>query len=137
MNHTPRDGHHEGRLRKDAALSLHEKHRQQFILAGQRLLLRLLLNSGTPVSIDAVRERLPLPAGVAPRACGAIPKALMAAKILESAGFVHSTRPEAHARPVTAWRLHDRAAAERWLMEHPLPEELRPPHDGQQLLLGI
>jgi len=34
-------------------------------------------------------------------------------------GGEKTSRPIAHARPVTIWRLRDRAGAERWLADHP------------------
>jgi hypothetical protein len=49
--------------------------------------------------------------------------------------YAVSTRPEAHARPVAVWALADRAAAVRWLAEHPLPT-LPPPPADQPSLFG-
>lgn len=136
-NPTPSEGRREGRKLKDEALSLHERYSKRFVLTGRRLMLRLLMHEAASLTVDAVRARLPLPTGIDPKTYAAIPAGLAALKLIESTGFMESTRPEAHCRPVRIWRLKDRSAAELWLRNNPLPEDQRPPHDGPQLLLEI
>lgn len=137
MNPTPGDGRREGRKLKDEALSLHERLHRNFLLRGRRLLISSLLRALQTATIDDVRKDLPLPSGLNPKCYAAVTSGLAAAKVITCVGFVASTRPEAHARPVRVWRLTDRTAAERWLADNPLPEDQRPPHDGPQLLLEI
>lgn len=52
-------------------------------------------------------------------------------RILQRAGFRTSSRPIAHVRPLSVWRLADAAGAVAWLAAHPhlLPEPAEaPPH---------
>ena len=88
----------------------------------QRALLSELLTRDR-ATVDDVRRVVPCPEGVDPKAFGTMPGELAHARIIEADGFVKTTRPQGHARPVTRWRLKDRAAALTWLAEHPdLPE---------------
>ena len=68
-----------------------------------------------------MRQEVELPPGLDAKLFGAVPGTLALAGIIERAGFAKTTRPVAHARPVTDWQLTDRAAAVAWLAEHPPP----------------
>jgi len=123
-----------GQERKRGALHLLKETRAPVIRRGQRFLLQRLLNRGV-ASIDDVRAVIDIPSGVNPKCLGAVPGALAKAGIIERAGYHNSDRPEAHARPVSVWRLVDREAAEQWLRDH--PELERPPQEkGQRFLVG-
>ena len=114
----------EGERRKDAALALLECNREAVILEGRRALLQVLLVRGT-ATIDDVRGIVRTPPGVNPKAFGAVPSALAKAGIIAHDGYETSSRPEAHARPASRWKLIDEAAANAWLAAHQLPE-----HEG-------
>jgi hypothetical protein len=77
---------------------------------------------------DDVRDALDLPEGIDPVCLGAVPIALARAGIVRRVGYVPTCRPDAHARPVSLWALADRAAAVRWLADHPD----RPDDDADQ-----
>ena len=49
----------------------------------------------------------------------AVPGALARAGIIERIGFTDSRRADAHARPVSVWRLADCKAARAWLATYP------------------
>ena len=104
--------------RRDHALAVLEDRRERYLLAARRILLAVLLERGA-ASIDDVRDALPLPPGIDPRCVGPMHVPLVQAGIISEAAYVRSTRPVAHARRVITWRLLDRGAAERWLVEHP------------------
>jgi hypothetical protein len=116
----------EGRVRRDRAHDLLEEYRQWLITAARRALLVRLLAYPT-ATIDDVRDVVTIPPGVDPVCMGAAPGALSRAGIIERAGYAETGRAVAHARPVSVWRLADRAAAERWLAEHPAEPMPRPP----------
>jgi hypothetical protein len=103
------------------------------IRSAQRALLRLLLNQGTATA-DDVRAVVDLPPGINPKAFGAAPSLLAKRGIIAADGFTRSCRPEAHARPVTVWRLVDPLAAEQWLRTHP---ELPSPDDTAPTVQGL
>jgi len=112
-----RDGEH----RKDVAFVLLEVRRECYVREARRALLDALLANGIATA-DDVRARVELPKGINPKTFGAVPSVLARAGIIRRDGFTRSTRPEAHARPVSVWRLADPAAAQRWLASHrPLP----------------
>ena len=118
-DNAPREaGKNEGRRRKDFALSVLESRREWFVIEGRRILLTELLAKGT-ASADDVRERLALPPDIGPACLGAVPRPLALAGVIRKSGFVTTSRPEAHARPVTRWELVDAAAARQWLANHP------------------
>ena len=64
-----------------------------------------------------MRDAVELPPDFDPRCLGSVPGRLAYDRIIEPAGFSRSTRPETHCRWVRVWRLADRGAAERWLVE--------------------
>lgn len=84
---------------------------------------------------DDVRDRVPLPASIGPRAFGPGPAELARAGIIERAAYRPSARAAAHARPVSVWRLtepHGERLAVRWLRLHPDPY----PNNATPLLVG-
>lgn len=119
-NRPRRLGRREGHRLKDAAHAIHEARRDRFVMQGRRELLAVLLERGT-ASADDVRERLTLPADIGPVCLGAVPKPFALARIIRRIGFVTTSRPEAHARPVSQWELVDPDAARQWLVDHPAP----------------
>lgn len=121
-----------GRQRADRELTIHEIEHQQFMLRMQRTLTEIVL-TGDTVTVDDLRKHVTIPASVPGVALGAIPKALVSAGAIRRAGFVESSRPEAHARPVSVWALNDAAAARRWLAEHPAPVPVIPPTVQREL----
>ncbi len=107
----------EGEGRKQNAIATLERCREAYVTQGRRALLLALLERGEATA-DDVRAKVELPAGVSPKAFGAVPGQLARAGIIERAGFAKTTRPEAHARPVSLWRLRDANAARAWLSAH-------------------
>ena len=107
----------EGLRRKDVAIiRLAARHSGLIRQARRALLIELLAHNRA--TIDDVRRVVPCPDGVSPKAFGAMPKELARDRIIEHDGFAKSTRPQSHARPVSVWRLIDRAGAEAWLATH-------------------
>lgn len=117
-------GRAEGEHRKDAALDLLASHRERYVIEGRRALLRAAMTNGT-ASADDVRDCVELPPGIDPKCFGSVPGSLAKAGIIERVGFATTCRPTAHARPVSVWRICDRAKAEQWLAEHPEPVDDR------------
>lgn len=108
----------EGEARRDAALNLLRTHRADFIRACTAASLRVALGRGE-VCADDVRAVVPIPPGISPKLVGVVFRNLADAGILRRAGFQNSTRPAAHARPLSLWRLADDAAALARLAAHP------------------
>ncbi len=100
----------EGERRKREALSLLQSRRAVFVRRGRRALLFRLVAVGEATA-DVVRVSVTLPPDLNPKLFGAVPGPLAEAKIIRPAGFVRTSRPQGHARPVTVWALADRAAA--------------------------
>lgn len=118
-----------GEALRDAALSLLRAHRAALVRRIQRAFLRQLIDCG-PDTSDAVRPLVPIPAGIDPRVVGAAVRTLAADYVLiVSTGRQRSRRPLAHARNLDVWAVRDRAAAERWLIEHPELTEPDPAAD--------
>lgn len=111
-------GRKEGERRKQDALLTLEAIREFIVEQGRRALLDRLQLGGTATA-DDVRDAVEVPTGVNPKCLGAVPGALARAGIIRAVGFAKSSRPEAHARPVTNWELADRGKAEAWLAAHP------------------
>lgn len=107
----------EGRRRATRMLDRLAARRRVVVLLGRRALLERLLASGT-ASADDVREAIEVPVDVDPICLGAVPGPLASVGIVASDGFAMTSRPSAHARPVTVWRLVDRAKVVQWLQEH-------------------
>lgn len=108
----------EGQTRKLDARALLEARREVYVLRGRRALLGALLDRGEATA-DDVRAAVDLPEEINPVCLGAVPGPLAQAGIIERVGFAESRRPDAHARPVSVWRLADRDAALAWLAVHP------------------
>lgn len=108
----------DGKARKLDAHALLEARREVYVLRGRRALLAALL-AGGDATADDVRDAVELPDEINPVCLGVVPGPLARAGIIERVGFAESRRPDAHARPVSVWRLADRAAALGWLAAHP------------------
>jgi hypothetical protein len=108
----------EGERLKREALALLEVRRETYIVRGRRALLARLLDVGTATA-DDVRAAVPIPTGINPKCFGAVPGQLARAGIIGRVGFAETTRREGHARPLSVWRLIDRAGALQWLADHP------------------
>ena len=108
----------EGEYRKLDAHALLQAWREVYVLRGRRALLTAICYRGY-ASADDVRHAVPLPDGINPKLFGVVPGALVRAGIIEADGFVKSRRLQSHTRPISAWRLVDRAAALAWLATHP------------------
>jgi hypothetical protein len=107
----------EGERLKAEKLAMLEARREIFIRRGRRALLATMLaGDGRATADDA---RVELPADIDPRCFGSVPGRLAYDKIIRAAGFVRSTRAQRHASYIQVWALADRAAAERWLADHP------------------
>lgn len=120
----------EGKRRKDVAFVLLEARRECYVREARRALLDALLANGIATA-DDVRAWVELPKGINPKAFGAVPSVLARAGIIRRDGFVSSTRPQAHARPVSVWKLADPATAKRWLASH---QPLSPMTTANELL---
>jgi len=112
----------EGERRKDNELARLAELRALHVLRGRRALLAALLTRGTATA-DDVRGAVELPAVVNPVCLGAVATPLAKAGIITLAGFRRTSRPLAHARPVSVWTLRDRAAAEQWLVDNPYQQD--------------
>lgn len=126
----------ESERRRDAAHATLEARRHAIVRRGRRALLTVLLDRGT-ASVDDVRGSVDLPSDIDPVCFGAVPRSLARAGIIHRAGFVATSRPDAHARPVSIWRLVDRDAALQWLTEHPEIPEPPPSQEKAQRLLPL
>jgi len=100
----------EGEVRRDAALNLLRARRADLIRACTAAALRIALDRGE-VCADDVRAGVPIPPDISPKLVGCVFRDLADAGILRRAGFRPSTRPTAHARPLSVWRLADATAA--------------------------
>lgn len=117
-----RSGRLEGERRKIRAHDLFTATRAELLLSGRRALLCLLLNHDTATA-DDVRALVEIPAGINPTCLGAVPGMLARAGIIRRVGYVASTRPEAHTRPVGVWTLADTLGAIQWLRDNTEPAE--------------
>ena len=104
----------EGESRRDAALNLLRVRRADLIRECTAAALRVALERGE-VCADDVRALVPIPADISPKLVGCVFRDLADAGILRRAGFRASTRPIAHARPLSIWHLADAAGAAAWL----------------------
>jgi len=108
----------EGEGRRDKALSILRARRANLIRECTAAALRIALDRGE-VCADDVRALVAIPPDISPKLVGVVFRDLADACILRRAGFRNSTRPAAHARPLSIWRLADAAAALAWLASHP------------------
>ena len=120
---------HNGEGRRDEALATLAEKRELYVLRGRRALLAALLAHGTATA-DDVRAAVELPPGIDPKCFGAVATPLAKAGIIEREGFAQTSRPTAHARPVSIWKLADHGKAERWLLDN--PDRGDDDHDGEQ-----
>jgi hypothetical protein len=107
----------EGERRKQDAFATLTANREAVIRRAQRALLTVLLETGSATA-DDVRKLVELPLGIGPKCFGAVPLPLARAGIIFRDGYTPTSRPTAHARPLSIWRLADREAALRWLADH-------------------
>ena len=117
--HSPDAGRAEGDRLKAAALALLEARREVYIRRGRRALLAAMLTGDGTATADDVRAAVDLPADMDPRCLGTVPGRLGYDKIIRPDGRTKTTRAAAHARWLERWALIDRAAAVRWLADHP------------------
>ncbi len=110
------NGGADGEARRDAALDLLLVHRGPLIRQIQAAAVRTAIEQWE-VCADDVRALVPIPDGVNPKVVGAVFASLGRSQILQCIGFKKSTRPEAHARPIGKWRLANRSAAIKFLVE--------------------
>jgi hypothetical protein len=123
------------RLKADS-LALLEARREVYVLRGRRALLRAMLDGDGTATADDVRAAVDLPADMDPRCLGTVPGRLAYDKIIRPDGRAKTTRAAAHARWLERWALIDRAAALRWLADHPdLPDPSADQDDGHQRVL--
>ena len=125
-------GRRESERRRDAAHAVLDARRESIIRQARRVLLTVLLERGA-ATMDDVRVVVIVPPGVDPVCLGSVPGAMARAGIIRADGAVRTSRPMAHARPLTVWRLVDRDAAEGWLRDHPelpLDDDHRPAHQS-------
>ena len=108
----------EGEARRDKALSLLRVHRAALVRDLARAAVRLALERGH-ITADDVRACVAIPAGISPKAVGVVFRDLADSRILRRVGFRPSTRPAAHARPLSVWQLADADAGAAWLAAHP------------------
>jgi hypothetical protein len=111
------DRNGESEARRDSALSLLRIRRADVIRACTAAALRVACQRGE-VCADDVRALVPIPADVSPKFVGVVFRDLADAGILRRAGFRNSTRPAAHARPLSVWQLANVRAAVSWLAAH-------------------
>lgn len=108
------DSCRDGETLRDAALDLLRTHRTELVRTCTVAALRIALDRGT-VCADDVRGIVPIPDGISPKLVGAVFRDLADAGILFRDGYRPSTRPVAHARPISIWDLVDATEATRRL----------------------
>jgi hypothetical protein len=111
------NGAAEAEARRDKALSLLRVRRADLIRDCTAAALRVALDRAE-VCADDVRAVVPIPGDISPKLVGVVFRDLADAGILRRVGFRPSTRPAAHARPLSVWQLADAAAALAWLAAH-------------------
>ena len=105
----------DGEARKLQAHGFLRARRREVTQRAARLYVAIAMRTGI-VTGDDVREELgDLPPGINAVCLGSVPGELARAGIIAADGFMKSRRPEAHARPITRWRLLSSAAALAWL----------------------
>jgi len=96
----------DGEARRDRALTLLRVRRAELIRECTAAALRVALDRGE-VTADDVRDAVQIPPDISPKLVGCAFRDLAEAGILRRAGFRNSTRPAAHARPLSVWLLAD------------------------------
>lgn len=114
---TPIGSGGEGESRRDTALNLLRVRRTNLIRECTVAALRIAIEQ-SEVSADNVRAVVPIPDDISPKLMGVVFRDLADAGILLRDGYRNSTRPAAHARPISVWRLADANAAIAWLSDH-------------------
>jgi hypothetical protein len=112
------DGADEGERLRDAALARLAQLRREVMRRLQRAAVQIAIQHGC-VCANQVRAVVPIPVGVSANVNGAAFRHLALARILRPDGFSQSCRPQDHASTLRVWTLADRAAAEKWLVDHP------------------
>jgi hypothetical protein len=125
----------EGDRLKADALALLEARREVYIRRGRRALLAAMLAGDGTATADNVRAAVDLPADMDPRCLGTVPGRLGYDRIIRPDGRLKTTRAAAHARWLERWALADRAAAVRWLADHPDLPDPGDDDDGHQRVL--
>jgi hypothetical protein len=103
---------------RDLALDRLRKSRSALIRRLTRAFLQHLIDHG-PDTSDAVRDLVPIPAGVDPRVVGAAVHSLAKSHLINSIGRRKSSRCVAHARKLDLWAVADLDSARLWLLTHP------------------
>ena len=125
------EGQRDGGGEKRRAFELLETWREVYLCRARRALLRRLLDDG-PATVETVRAVVPVPEGVNPNVCGAVPAPLARRGIIRRVGYAKARRPERHAGMMAVWAVVDRGRAGAWLREHPEPRDLaRPETQGE------
>ncbi len=136
--HTPDAGRGDGEAAKAAALALLEARREVYIRRGRRALLQAMLDGDGTASTDDVRAVVELPPGIDPKLFGTVAYRLVYDRVIRNAGRTKTTRAVAHGRWLELWELADRAAALRWLVDHPdLPDPADQAAGSQGFLFPI
>ncbi len=117
------------RARSAAPLTCSKPGGRVCLCRARRALLRRLLDDG-PATVEAVRDSVPVPEGVNPNVCGAVPGPLARRRVIQRVGFAKARRLERHAGVLAVWSVAGRGRAEAWLREHPEPRDLAHP-EGQ------
>ena len=124
--HPCRCGEGEGERYKADALALLADRREAVVRRARRALLTALLEDGT-ATVDAVRAVVELPSGINPKVFGSAPGELARHRHHRRRRLREDVPNRGPCRPITVWALADRAAAERWLRDHP---DLPDPDEG-------
>lgn len=120
------DGLAIGQRLRDRGLSIAEDRQKRLARRGGRTVVKLALERPR-FTADDLQDELQLRDHVRHAWIGAIFRAVVVAGVIERCGAEPSRRPANHARLQSIWRLADRAAAERWLADHPeLPDPPAP-----------
>jgi hypothetical protein len=109
-----------GIARRDAAHAQAEAEHGPTLLFARRMFVLWLLQNGSGTA-DDVQDLIELPPTVNPTVLGAVPVLFARRRWIVAVGYQKSRRPQAHARPVTRWKLVDAAALSAWLQAHPMP----------------
>ncbi len=100
----------DGEARRDAALALLRVRRAELIRLCSAAALRVAFDRGE-VCADDVRALVAIPFDISPKLVGVVFRDLADAGFFRRAGYRNSTRPAAHARPLSVWQLADATGA--------------------------
>jgi len=110
----------DGEALRDAALNLLRVRRGELIREFTAATIRVAIERGE-VTADDVRPLVPIPPDISPKLVGCVFRDLADAGILRRDGFRNSTRPVAHSRPLSVWKLANAAGASAALAAITLP----------------